>query len=156
MRLKKRTICGFAFCLFMILLFAIAGCAPNNENDGTTDLRPESQEADEYGDFADNLVGIVLTREATLQFLDYTPEDFSEVGAVKVKELSSWTVDWVRKKLQGIPTHQEALVNIDKYRRIFSIELPQHDKRKVLEAVEILNQREDIEVAEPSYAMHIW
>ena len=42
-------------------------------------------------------------------------------------------------------------INIEKYIRILSITLPENSKENVLIAVEILNQREDIEDASPSY-----
>ena len=52
-------------------------------------------------DFFDNLVTVTLTKMATLQFLDYTAENFKEVNAISVEDLTSATVDWVRGRVQG-------------------------------------------------------
>lgn len=118
-------------------------------------LGKESGGQDVEGDFVDNQVLIVLTREETLKFLDYTVEDFADVGAIAVEELGADVTDWVRKKVLGIPTDNEMLVNIDKYCRIFSITLDKHSKANVIKMSKKLEQRDGIQSAEPNYIFSI-
>ena len=40
-------------------------------------------------DFTDDAVMVVLTHEASLQFVDYTPEDFPEIECEAIEDLSS-------------------------------------------------------------------
>lgn len=82
--------------------------------------------------------------------MDYTPADFPEVNAVAVEDLTSLTVDWVKKKVQGIPTEEEMLVDVENFRRILSIKLAKKGKENVLKAVQILEQREDVQSSSPN------
>ena len=42
---------------------------------------------------------VTLTKEETRKFLDYSAEDFREVGAKSVEDLTASTADWVEKKV---------------------------------------------------------
>lgn len=127
--------------LLLILLCTMPACLSKSSKD----------------DFEDDTVLVVLTKtkEATRQFLDYTPEDFAEVNAISVKDLSASTVEWVRKKVQGIPTDEEMFIDIENYRRMLSIQLAVKSKDNVLKAVEILKQRDDVQSASPNYYLKL-
>ena len=47
----------------------------------------------------ENQVLVTLTKEETRKFLDYSAEDFQEIGAKSVEDLTAATADWVEKKV---------------------------------------------------------
>lgn len=49
--------------------------------------------------FVEDQVLVTLTKEETRKFLDYSAEDFREVGAKSVEDLTASTADWVEKKV---------------------------------------------------------
>jgi subtilisin family serine protease len=112
-------------------------------------------EPTEERDFSGNLVIITLTQPATHQFLDYASACFPEVNAVYVSDLTHFTVGWVRKQVLGIPSSETMLINVERFRRILSIELYEYCKENVLNAVYILSKREDVQSAGPSYTQKI-
>jgi len=104
--------------------------------------------------FTDGDVVIVLTKTATRQFLTYTPEDFSEIDCISVDDITGLTVDHVRKYFAGeVKPEDEKLINYEKYRRILHLELKEKSKISVLNAIMILEQREDISSVGPNF---IW
>ena len=100
---KSLALCVLCALLGFSMIFGISGWSKVNAD---TDVLSKLNE-----DFADDRVIIVLTKEATRQFLDYGPEDFPEVELDEVVDLTSFTVDWVEQKVKGIPTDREMLVN---------------------------------------------
>lgn len=52
--------------------------------------------------------------------------------------------------MQGIPTEEEMLVDVENFRRILSIKLAKKGKENVLKAVQILEQREDVQSSSPN------
>ena len=99
----------------------------------------------------DDRVIIILTVEATRQFLTYTPESFSEINAIAVYEHSSQEeLNYVRETLNGNIQSNEYNIDIDTFRRAFTIQLSSHDVENVFSAIEILSRRPDIEEAKPS------
>lgn len=106
---------------------------------------------EKFYNFADNRITIVITKEATRDFLNYGPRNFSEVNAIYVEDLTAFTVDWVRKQFLGIPTDEIMLVNIYKFQRILSITLLENCIKNVFRSIQILEQRSDVESATPSY-----
>ena len=101
--------------------------------------------------FHKGLVGdyllVSMTKEETRKFLKYTTEDFYEINAVRLYEMGARLTEWVEKKVKGIPTDEEMLVNIATFCRIFVIYLPTNDVEQALRAAEILSQREGIDSA---------
>ena len=93
---------------------------------------------------ADSELIFTMTREATLEFLDYTPEHFSDVNAIQVRDLTGYTVDYVRKKLAGEPVDREMAVDVDKFLRILHITITGSGGENLRRALEILDAREDV------------
>lgn len=143
MKKVQKSLALCVLCAFLGL-FMFSGVSDRSEID---DLCNE--------DFANDRVIIVLTKEATRQFLDYGPEDFPEVELDEVVDLTSFTVDWVEKKIKGIPTDREMLVNVEEFKRILSLRLANPSKKNVLRAVALLEQREDVQSASPSYRIYL-
>jgi len=103
-------------------------------------------------DFTDDRVIIVLNRETTRQFREYTTEDFPEIDCVQVYDLSAPIVDWVEAQLAIEPVPSEPmLVDITEFRRILSLELREKSKENVLRVIKLLEERNDVLSAEPNY-----
>lgn len=159
-RTNRKSIKALALLCIAILMLLITIFTPNimqasaiKESD--SEQRQLICEASLEDDFADDRVTVVLTKEATRKFLNYTLKSFPEVDAVAVEDLTSLVVDWVKKQILGIPTKEKKLINVEEFRRILSIRLSENSKENVLSAVKILEQREDIQSANPSFAQTI-
>ena len=111
--------------------------------------------------FTDNAVIVVLNGQATRNFRQYTAEDFAEVNAVEVMNLSARTGDLVQRQIAAERTgdrrsiqsyiDNNMLVNTDTFRTILMVQLAERSKENVLNAIRILEQRDDIVSAEPNY-----
>ena len=104
-------------------------------------------------DFTDDDVLIMLTKEATdaTFFHDYTVEDFPELNAVAVEELTIYTTARVRQCLLEDPTGGTVPDHLKNIKRGFVIRLAEKSKENVLRAVNILLGRKDLEYAAPNY-----
>lgn len=107
-------------------------------------------------EFTDSDVLIWLTKEATdaTTFHDYTVEDFPELNAVEVEELTIYTNARIRECLLEDPTGGTIPDHLKNNKRCFLIRLTEKSKENVLRAVNILLQRDDIETAGPNYIYH--
>jgi hypothetical protein len=130
--------------------------------------------------FDDDAVVLVLTREASRDNRTFTIQDFPDVGAVYVEDLSRlsdreysfarriWDAQialqeyyaltgQVNPELLSIYLDARAdgaantLVNFDEFRRILLIRLDQNCKENVLYTVQQLKQHEFVHVAEPNF-----
>ena len=130
--------------------------APSEQGEGADPIHItiENRKSPTENDFEDNIVGIVLTNEATILSIDktYTIEDFPEIDAIKITEIGDYVLNQVRDQIHGRPINKER--DLTTYRRMFSITLSQHDKDNVLSACSILAAREDIFSAEPNYYIY--
>ena len=102
--------------------------------------------------FADDIIIVVLSKDATFSFYEYTSNDFDELGEIIVDELTEKTTEIVKEKyLYNIDYKDHAVKISDDYRRIIKITLLNKGKDKVLDAIKKLEERQDILSAEPSY-----
>ena len=110
-------------------------------------------------DFTDDIVLVVLTHEASLEFIDYTPADFPELECSEIRDLSTGTGTKVQALLRGEQLEANSIgerfmnqnIEIDGFNRIISLKLTNPSKGNVLRAVAALEQREDVEYAGPNY-----
>jgi subtilisin family serine protease len=146
--------------LALLLCIALAFVFLANENYENAVVDEQQVEKIYYDgsveeDFADDTVLITLNKEATRQFLTYTPEDFPEIDCCSVEDLTGCTVDWVEKQVNGEKTEETMLIDIENYRRILSLELSENSKENVVNAIKLLETREDIYSAKPNYTLTI-
>ena len=114
-------------------------------------------------DFTDDEVLVVLTHEASLQFIDYTLDDFPEIECVEISDLSTGKGAVVKAVLSGEQLRMDSIgarfmnqdIDIDGFRRILYIRLANPSKGNVLRAVAALEQRDDIYSAEPNYIIQV-
>ncbi|MCL2761818.1 MAG: S8 family serine peptidase [Treponema sp.] len=117
-------------------------------------------------DFAEDRVVVVLTKAASMNFRAYTPEDFSEVNCIRVVDSTRLTMEVVQEQLRAEKTgdwsklkeriEMGMLVNVDKFKRILDLDLPVQSKENVLQAIKLLEQREDVLYAGPDYFMELY
>ena len=116
-------------------------------------------EASLEDDFTDDAVMIVLTNEASLEFVDYTLEDFREIGCVEIQDLSSAKGNKIKAQLNGEPPAGTGMMygpfDVTKFRRILYLKLGAPGKANVLAAIRILQCRDDIYAAEPNYILQL-
>ena len=154
-----------ALLLLLALLLAFTGCntteppietSPSEESstgkeetttaEETTDTEEETTEEETtteeesttmdplQAEFTDNEVVIVTKSFAWNK--EYTIEDFAEVGCIEIRALDDGIMKPNRK-------------------RPFVLTLAEHSKQGVLDAVDLLRQREDISSASPNYTVKL-
>ena len=109
--------------------------------------------------FADSRVIVVMSNEASLELNDYTTEDFPEVECKEVKDFSSSKKEKARNQLEKInyafhnqtSLESENIVSFKNYNQIICIELQNIGKENVLNAINLLQKREDVLYVEPDY-----
>jgi hypothetical protein len=157
MKNEKLTFNGF-FALFTLFLCLIifTGC-PEIEEDDVYDI---DEEYALNGNFSDDTVLIVLTKEAS--FIDklYTPKDFPEINCLYVANLSYDIMikikdgpDWYINTWGG--TYNDYIEYKEDFRRILILTLAEKDKRNVLIAIKKLEKRKDVETAEEDHYMEL-
>lgn len=106
-----------------------------------------------HDEFDDNKVLIYLTEEATnaTVFEDYTVEDFPEINAESIREITDTLTATIRQHLREDPTGSTIPDYWKNYKRCFSITLKEKSKENVLRVVNLLRQRDDIKSASPNY-----
>ena len=122
--------------------------------------------ADIKGSFADNRVLVALTREASLRFETYSADDFAEIGCAKVMDLSSGCAALTKEALRQATLHLTTGNNnatyeslnknkdaVSNFQQILCLELKNPGEKNVLEAIELLLQRDDVCFAEPDYEL---
>lgn len=95
-------------------------------------------------EFADDTVILVLQQSEEIIFKDYTAADFFCVGCVRVEDLTSGRTQRVRKFESGIDGN---------YNRILKLKLSAKSKQGVLDAIDVLIEREDVLQASPDYVL---
>ena len=96
-----------------------------------------SQEETADPKFADDHILVVLTHEESMKFKTYTPEDFSEISCVNVQVINA-----------GVAPSED-------FKVILRLNLGEHSEEAVLNAIQLLKDREDIFSAEVDHVMKI-
>lgn len=114
-------------------------------------------------DFTDDIVLVVMTHEASMEFIDYTPADFPEIECAEICDLSTGKGEKVQAILRGELLEMNDInarimnqnIDIDSFHRILSLKLENSGKGNVLRAIMALEQREDVLSAEPNYIYQV-
>ena len=115
--------------------------------------------------FAEDTVAIVLTKAATFSFKTYTPEDFPEIEGVRVTDSTDLIMEIVKQQMEAERTGDWSrlqdrieigmLVNVENFRRILHLQLPERGKENVLRAIRQLENREEFLYVGPDYYMQL-
>jgi len=143
--------------------------ANNLQGEAPVLVKPDFDEEKRYSeatledDFVGGKVVVILNKAASLNFKKYTPEDFPEIDCVMVTDSSSSAMENVRLQLEALETGNNSkiqeyidkglLVNIDNFRRILDLQLSIQSKEYVLQAIKLLEKRNDLMYAGPVYKM---
>lgn len=156
-QMKKMSINAMVMFLIIALvlpttiIIASASSASNNETIKSS--------ATVENDFADNRVIVILTQEASLSFIDYTPEDFSEVDCKSVFCVTTAINSMAKEAIENIHrsvTKGENLIvstNLDlsDFRNMICLEINNAGKKNVINAISSLQKRDDVYFACPDY-----
>jgi|GEM_PF-1703698 len=165
--MKNKTKKSIILATLLIALIALIGMvfafqapvvqASAYTNQSTRASIPARETWDKH-EFNYNSVNIILTKEASRQFLDYTVYDFSEIGATAINDLTSFTVDYVREQFDfrqsrgffRYESQRQMMVDAEAFRRMFNLTIEHGSRERVFQIIDILNQRDDVYLASPS------
>ena len=109
-------------------------------------------------DFEDNLVVVVLSREASRNFGEFTPSDFPEVRFRSVECITpgldlavAQTTASISSRANNFYYDSSWTVDLNDFRRILVLELYETGRQNVLDAIRVIERRADIHSAEPSW-----
>lgn len=151
------------FALSLLLLFAISQCvSPIRASNIPAIEEKIYSDATIEDDFADDRIMVVLQNDVSLQFKTFSEEDFSEVDCVDVTDLSTGRRDSIQKRLQEVSvtaaTNRDLLdpvlvQDMEKFHQVICLNLEQKSKANVLQAIKLLQQRDDVLYAGPDYVL---
>ena len=115
--------------------------------------------------FADDTVIIVLDKEETFKFKEYSEKDFQEIGCIFAMNLMENTEKLVKKQLEAKKNNDwkelqpyidnNMLVDLQAYRGLWKLMLAEKSKDNVIKAINILIKKPGIKTAEPDYIQTI-
>ncbi len=138
----------FSFsCVFTFSSMAIhANVSDNIDNEAITEEKIYYEENID-DDFNNDKVIIVLSKEETNKFKEYTPSDFPEIDCESITDLTNNIIEKIKNKEF---VENKSLINLEKFNRILSLELKEKSKKNVLKSIKELEKRKEILSAEPS------
>lgn len=108
-------------------------------------------------DFDDNTILAVLGKEESISFKEYTPNDFSEINCKEVEDLTYIYQKKIDKQkedfINKINMDNPLKVNVDTFRRILKITISNNGKENVIDAINKLKLRNDLESVSANYYM---
>lgn len=96
---------------------------------------------------------VTLTNEQSLKFENYTEENFSEIGCIKITDLSVGSTARIKQQMRRIMMTNNLWIDPKNYHHQYKLSLS--NNIDVLEAIELLQQRIDILSASPNYFIDI-
>ena len=165
--MKKFTLLLMVAILACLVMAVAVGCgdrnAPQDDNTQTQEpyeptdeeiqaaierYKAQLQEGEELS--PSPYIYITLTKEATREFKDYTANDFIEIGECSIDSDDKDKAEFVKAKMQGIPTTKNYSIDPETYQRKIWLEINQSGIENVVRACIILEKRNDVESARPS------
>lgn len=154
--IKKLFVTGLIFLtLAMVLALSNSEVIVYAANDLHEHDNPTSN-SETNADFAEDRVLVVLSKQETMRFKNYTKDDFPEIGASSIDELTQSSSEVLERQINSLSIkNNEMEIDVDSYRTILSITLNQPGKENVLRAIDQLEKRSDVLVAEPDSVLHL-
>jgi len=116
--------------------------------------------------FAEDRILVVMTNEASLSGKTYKTFDFSEIPCKNISNLTPTTTAIANGKKNGVPFEKTAVgilsnlqeetyhdFSVEKFHKIFSLELNVASKENVLNAIKEIEKRDDVLYAGPDYVL---
>ena len=111
--------------------------------------------------FAEDRVLVILSNEASLQFNEYSVEDFQEIDCQFVSNLTETSTEKAKleyEKFSTMNTNGEKTVNpvtLQDFYQIICLNLTEPGQDNVFNAIKFLQEREDVIYAGTDYLLHI-
>lgn len=129
------------------MIFPISVYANDNINDESITEEKIYYQGTLDDDFNDDKIIVVLSKEETSKYKDYSLDDFPEIDCESVSDLTQSIVNKIKSK--GFDENK-SLINLEKFNRILSLELKEKSKENVLKSIKKLEKRREILSAEPN------
>ncbi len=140
------------FFLYTLLIFPINVYANDNINDETITEEKIYYQGTLDDNFNYDKIIVVLSKEETNKYKDYTPDDFPEIDCQSVTDLTQSIVNKIKNKEFD---ENKSLINLEKFNRILSLELKEKSKENVLKSIKELEKRNEILSAEPNTTIDV-
>lgn len=103
--------------------------------------------------FVDDSILVTLTNSESLKFLEYSKNSFDNLELLNVSELTEEISEELNEQISGMVDLKNKYddIFIQKFKRTLILKLAQPSKETVLEYIKVLEKREDVYCAEPSY-----
>ena len=98
---------------------------------------------------------ITLTKEETIKFLNYTSDDFSEIGCLSIEDLTMHTVDDVENSYNENSAVTNKMIDYENFRRILKLEISDKSINGVINAIRILMNKDNVLSVVPNYKIHL-
>lgn len=108
---------------------------------------------------SDELI-VVFNNETSLKLKNYTTDDFKEISAVSVKNLTNYTTEAIKQQREGksalsLSSEDSNYISEDNYHQFFLIKLDKKSKENVLRSIKLLEQRDDVISVSPNYTFKV-
>ncbi len=114
--------------------------------------------------FVEDSIMIVLNKEETFKFKEYSPVDFPDIGCVNVVNIMQNTEKLVKAqvnarnvndwKLLEYYRENNMLIDQDNFRKVLRISLKEKSKENIVKSIGILMKMPEIITAEPDYIQY--
>ena len=107
-------------------------------------------QADLSDEFSSDELIVILNNSASIKLDDYDEDDFTEVGCIEVQDLTS---SYISKLKEGNVTRSRSNlgVNVKTFNRILKLKIKNGNKSNILNAIKILEKRNDVLAVDPVY-----
>ena len=163
----KRVILSLIVTIFMFLNFA-----PAYANQFVTKTINDIVEEKYYcsatleDNFSSDKIIVVLKNSESLKFKTYSTLDFNSVRCIKIENLTDTSSKQIKSKIAAInvelkdkvtdnSTNGNYTINTSRFHQILVLTLEQPGKENVLDAIKVLEQRDDVLIAEPNYISYV-
>ena len=145
--------------ILLLLVLLLTACQSGTVGD--IDLAPAEAKWG-FQDFKYDGILVCITHEESMKFIEYTPEDFAEIGCTNIKDMSSAAAEQIQRVMRGEISEDQwgawmdrniTQERIDSFRRILFLELEDQTREGVLRALTIMEHKENIEKAQPNWTL---
>ena len=148
---------------FFVVLFSIFVCFAKVEVSANIKIGESIVFCDAKleDDFYEDTIIIVLKNSVSLTSKTYDVSDFPEINCIFVEDLTENTLQIVEKQILAMETgdwsllnkhiENDMLIDLENFHRILCLTIGNAGKENVLEAIKLLEKRNDIISAEPDY-----
>ena len=143
--------------LFMNIFLSISLVSAHTPNNEIYQEEKVYSDATIEDEFSEDVVLVVLTNLESQKLKTYTKEDFNEVELESVQDLTIHTVELYKEFEKGnyemIEDENDIRLrlNLDTFHQILALHLVNKSKEEVIRVMHILEEREDLISAEPSF-----